>query len=53
MDICEECPIRLFNNKHYNLHGVGNPYFGNCIVVPNVDYSAIRKVVWDLVVRLI
>lgn len=43
MDICEECPIRLFNSKHYNLHGVGNPYFGNCIVVPNVDYSAYKK----------
>ena len=43
MDICEDCPIRLFNNKHYNLHGVGNPYFGNCIVVPNVDYSAYKK----------
>lgn len=43
MDVCEECPIRLFNNRHYNLHGVGNPYFGNCIVVPNVDYSAYKK----------
>ena len=43
MDVCEECPIRLFNNKHYNLHGIGNPYFGNCIVVPNVDYSAYKK----------
>lgn len=43
MDICEDCPIRLFNNKNYNLHGVGNPYFGNCIVVPNVDYSAYKK----------
>lgn len=42
-DICSMCPIRLFNNKHYNLHGVGNPYFGNCIVVPNVDYSAYKK----------
>lgn len=43
MNICEECPIRLFNNKHYNLNGVGNPYFGNCIVVPNVDYNAYKK----------
>lgn len=42
MNICEGCPIRLFNNRHYNLHGVGNPYFGNCIVVPNVDYSAYK-----------
>lgn len=42
-DICSMCPIRLFNTKHYNLHGVGNPYFGNCIVVPNVDYNAYKK----------
>ena len=43
IDICSECPIRLFNNKHYNLKGIGNPYFGNCIVVPNVDYNAYKK----------
>lgn len=43
MNICEDCPMRLFNTKNYNLHGVGNPYFGNCIVVPNVDYSAYKK----------
>lgn len=41
MDICQECPMRLFN-KHYNLQGVGNPYFGNCIVVSNVDYNAYK-----------
>ncbi|AXF52202.1 MAG: putative uracyl-DNA glycosylase [crAssphage sp. isolate ctcc615] len=43
MDVCQDCAMRLFNNKHYNLHGVGNPYFGNCIVVPNVDYNAYKK----------
>lgn len=43
MTICEDCPMRLFNTKHYNLHGVGNPYFGNCIVVPNVDYNAYKE----------
>lgn len=43
MDICEECPMRLFNTKHYNLQGVGNPYYGKCIVVPNVDYIAYKK----------
>lgn len=43
MNICEDCPMRLFNNKHYNLQGTGNPYFGNCIVVPNVDYNAYKK----------
>ena len=35
--------MRLFNTKHYNLQGIGNPYFGNCIVVPNVDYNAYKK----------
>lgn len=43
MNICNECPIRLFNSKYYNLNGIGNPYFGNCIVVPNVDYNAYKK----------
>lgn len=43
MNICDECPIRLFNTKHHNLKGIGNPYFGNCIVVPNVDYDAYKK----------
>lgn len=43
MKICEDCVMRLFNTKHYNLQGVGNPYFGNCIVVPNVDYNAYKK----------
>ena len=43
MNICDDCPIRLFNSKHYNLQGIANPYFGNCIVVPNVDYNAYKK----------
>lgn len=43
MNICERCVIRLFNNKHYNLQGIGNPYFGNCIVISNVDYNAYKK----------
>lgn len=43
MDVCKDCPVRLFNVKNYNLHGVGNPYFGKCIVVPNVDYNAYKK----------
>ena len=43
MNYCEDCVIRLFNNKHYNLQGIGNPYFGNCIIVPNVDYNAYKK----------
>lgn len=43
MNYCEDCVIRLFNTKHYNLQGIGNPYFGNCIIVPNVDYNAYKK----------
>jgi hypothetical protein len=43
MSVCDDCPIRLFNTKNYNLQGVGNPYYGRCIVVPNVDYSAYKK----------
>lgn len=43
MNVCDDCALRLFNTKHYNLQGVGNPYFGNCILIPNVDYSAYKK----------
>lgn len=43
MSVCEDCPMRLFNTKHYNLQGIGNPYFGKCIVIPNVDYVAYKK----------
>lgn len=42
-NICDTCAIKLFNTKHYNLQGIGNPYFGNCIVIPNVDYNAYKK----------
>lgn len=43
MNVCSECALRLFNTKNYNLQGIGNPYFGKCIVVPNVDYIAYKK----------
>lgn len=42
MSVCEGCALRLYNTKSYNLHGVGNPFSGNCIVVPNVDYKAYK-----------
>lgn len=42
-DYCEDCAMRLFNTKHHNLQGIGNPYFGNVIIVPNVDYDAYKK----------
>lgn len=43
MNICEDCALRLFNTKHHNLQGIGNPFYGKCIVVPNVDYDAYKK----------
>ena len=42
IDICTNCPMRLFNEKHYNLQGIGNPFCGKVIVVPNVDYDAYK-----------
>lgn len=42
MDWCKNCAIKLYNTKHHNIQGVGNPWGGNCIVVPNVDYSAYK-----------
>lgn len=35
--------MRLLNDKVYNLQGVGNPMFGNVIIIPNVDYKAYRR----------
>lgn len=42
MNWCENCAIRLFNTKHHNLQGIGNPWNGKCIVIPNVDYDAYK-----------
>ena len=43
MGVCDECAMRLFNTKQYNLQGVGNPSFERCIVIPNVDYIAYKN----------
>ena len=40
--ICNDCALRLYNTKSYNIQGIGNPFYGNCIVVPNVDYKAYK-----------
>lgn len=40
---CQNCPCRLYNTKGYNLNGVGSPYYGNLIVIPNVDYQAYKE----------
>lgn len=37
---CDNCPLRLFNSKCHNLQGVGNPFMGKLIILPNVDYDA-------------
>lgn len=42
MNYCENCSLRLFNTKGYNINGIGTTIYGNCIVVPNVDYAAYR-----------
>jgi hypothetical protein len=34
--ICDDCALRLVN-KVTNVQGIGNPWTGRCIVVPNVD----------------
>lgn len=41
--ICDSCPLRLFNDKCHCLTGVGNPNYGKLIVVPNVDYDAYKN----------
>lgn len=43
MTPCDNCALRLYNTKSYNLQGVGNPFYGNNIVVPNVDYKAYKN----------
>lgn len=43
INYCINCPLRLFNTKCHNLHGVGNPWSGNCVIIPNVDYDAYKK----------
>lgn len=40
--ICDSCPMRLYNSKHHNLHGIGNPWSDNVIILPNVDYDAYK-----------
>lgn len=42
-DICEGCPLGMFNTKCKCLSGVGNPMSGMIVVVPNVDYNAYKN----------
>ena len=43
MNICEQCPLRLFNDKGHNISGIGNIWSGNALVLPNVDIPAYKK----------
>ena len=43
MTVCDDCPLRLFNNKGYNINGIGNIWSGNALVLPNVDKPAYKK----------
>ena len=42
IDNCKTCAIRLFNEKCYNINGVGNPFLGNMIIISNVDNKAYK-----------
>ena len=42
-NICEGCPLGMFNTKCKCLSGVGNPMSGMIIIVPNVDYNAYKN----------
>lgn len=42
IDPCEGCALRLANIKGYDIKGVGNPNFGNMIILPTVDKFAYK-----------
>ena len=43
MNVCEQCPLRLFNNRGHNISGIGNIWSGSALVLPNVDIPAYKK----------
>ena len=43
MNVCEQCPLRLFNDRGHNISGIGNIWSGNALVLPNVDTPAYKK----------
>ena len=43
MSVCDQCPLRLFNDKGHNLNGIGNIWSGNALILPNVDVTAYKK----------
>lgn len=40
---CNECAIRLFNEKCYNIKGTGNPLLGNMIIISNIDNDSYKS----------
>lgn len=43
INVCDNCPLRLFNNRGHNISGIGNAWSGNALVLPNVDVPAYKK----------
>ena len=43
MNVCDQCPLRLFNNRGHNINGIGNIWSGSALVLPNVDIPAYKK----------
>lgn len=43
MKICDNCAMRLYTNKSCNLQGIGNPFYGNAIIIPNMDYKTYKN----------
>ena len=43
MNVCEQCPLRLFNDRGHNISGIGNIWSGSALVLPNVDIPAYKK----------
>lgn len=43
MSPCNDCALRLFNDKGHNINGIGNIWSGNALVLPNVDIAAYKK----------
>lgn len=41
--VCDNCPLRLFNDKGYNLKGIGNSSYGNMAILPNIDKEAYKN----------
>lgn len=39
-NICLNCPLKLFNDKTYNIQGIGNPYAGKLILLPSINYKS-------------